>query len=143
VIQSQSFINNITTFVLQIRNAGIEKNFTRKNDIKIFYIDDEEDEIFVDTDDEYRELLKIASAKNRTGEPMVLKFVSMSKTRRGLESRRRSGGERRQMDLLAREVKASPGKVMKHQVKHFDTVSGKLWKINGGKNGLMKGKVSA
>jgi hypothetical protein len=33
--------------------------------VKVFYIDEEDDEIFVDTDDEYKELLKIASQKNK------------------------------------------------------------------------------
>ena len=93
-----------------IRNGGIEKNFARKSEVKVFYIDDEEDEIFVDTDDEYRELIKIASAKNKSGETMILKFVSISKTRRSQEARRRSCGERK-VDLLGREMKASPGKV--------------------------------
>merc|ERR1711963_111638 len=76
--------------------------------------------------DEYRELLKIASAKNKVGETMALTF---QKSRRGLESRRRSYGERRQLDLFGREVR-SPGKVMKHQLKHFDnTGGGKVWKM--------------
>jgi len=124
-----------------IRNGGIEKIFpTRKSEVKVFYVDDEDDEIFVDTDDEYRELLKIASAKNKNGEWMILKFVSVSKTRRNLELRRRSCGDRK-ADLLSREVKCSPGKVMKHQTKHFDTVSGKIWKINGGKRGKVPGKM--
>ena len=109
-----------------IRNGGIEKCFNRKSEVRVFYIDDEEDEIFVDTDDEYRELLKIASAKNKVGETMALTF---QKSRRGLDSRRRSYGERRQLDLFGREVR-SPGKVMKHQLKHFDnTGSGKAWKM--------------
>jgi len=124
-----------------IRNGGIEKIFpTRKSEVKVFYVDDEDDEIFVDTDDEYRELLKIASSKNKNGEWMILKFVSVSKTRRNLELRRRSCGDRK-ADLLSREVKCSPGKVMKHQTKHFDTVSGKIWKINGGKRGKVPGKM--
>ena len=38
----------------QIRNGGIEKSFSRKSEVKVFYVDEEEDEIFVDTDDEYR-----------------------------------------------------------------------------------------
>ena len=122
-----------------IRNGGIEKCFSRKSEVKVFYIDDEDDEIFVDTDDEYRELLKIASAKNKIGETMALKFISFPKSRRGLESRRRSCGERRQIDLFGREVK-SPGKVMKHQVKQFDTVGGgKVWKMNSSKSS--RGKV--
>jgi len=122
-----------------IRNGGIEKCFSRKSEVRVFYIDDEDDEIFVDTDDEYRELLKIASAKNKIGETMALKFISFPKSRRGLESRRRSCGERRQIDLFGREVK-SPGKVMKHQVKHFDTVGGgKVWKMNSSKTS--RGKV--
>lgn len=122
-----------------IRNGGIEKCFSRKSEVKVFYIDDEDDEIFVDTDDEYRELLKIASAKNKIGETMALKFISFPKSRRGLESRRRSCGERRQIDLFGREVK-SPGKVMKHQVKQFDTVGGgKVWKMNSSKTS--RGKV--
>merc|ERR1711963_1375797 len=76
--------------------------------------------------DEYRELLKIASAKNKVGETMALTF---QKSRRGLDSRRRSYGERRQLDLFGREVR-SPGKVMKHQLKHFDNSgSGKVWKM--------------
>ena len=109
-----------------IRNGGIEKCFNRKSEVRVFYIDDEEDEIFVDTDDEYRELLKIASAKNKAGETMALTF---QKSRRGLDNRRRSYGERRQLDLFGREVR-SPGKVMKHQLKHFDnTGSGKVWKM--------------
>ena len=29
---------------------------------------------------------------------------------------------------------------MKHQTKHFDTISGKVWKINGGKC-TMRGKI--
>lgn len=122
-----------------IRNSGIEKNFSRKSEVRVYYIDDEDDEIFVDTDDEYRELLNIALAKNKIGETMVLKFVSFSKARRSLESRRRSCGDRK-VDLLGREVKTSPGKVMKHQTKHFDTISGKVWKINGGKC-TMRGKI--
>ena len=123
-----------------IRNGGIEKCFGRKSEVKVFYIDDEDDEIFVDTDDEYRELLKIASAKNKIGETMTLKFVSFPKSRRGLESRRRSCGERRQVDLFGREFK-SPGKVMKHQLKQFDTVGGgKVWKMNSCKTGS-RGKV--
>jgi len=122
-----------------IRNGGIEKCFSRKSEVKVFYIDDEDDEIFVDTDDEYRELLKIASTKNKIGETMALKFISFPKSRRGLESRRRSCGERRQIDLFGREVK-SPGKVMKHQVKQFDTVGGgKVWKMNSSKSS--RGKV--
>ena len=109
-----------------IRNGGIEKCFNRKSEVRVFYIDDEDDEIFVDTDDEYRELLKIASAKNKVGETMALTF---QKSRRGLDSRRRSYGERRQLDLFGREVR-SPGKVMKHQLKHFDNSgSGKVWKM--------------
>merc|ERR1719430_2655460 len=124
-----------------IRNGGIEKCFSRKSEVKVFYIDDEDDEIFVDTDDEYRELLKIASAKNKIGETMALKFISFPKSRRGLESRRRSCGERRQVDLFGREVK-SPGKVMKHQLKQFDSVSGgKVWKMNSCKTGGSRGKV--
>merc|ERR1712013_102551 len=109
-----------------IRNGGIEKCFNRKSEVRVFYIDEEDDEIFVDTDDEYRELLKIASAKNKVGETMALTF---QKSRRGLDSRRRSYGERRQLDLFGREVR-SPGKVMKHQLKHFDNSgSGKVWKM--------------
>merc|ERR1712013_345594 len=109
-----------------IRNGGIEKCFNRKSEVRVFYIDDEDDEIFVDTDDEYKELLKIASAKNKVGETMALTF---QKSRRGLDSRRRSYGERRQLDLFGREVR-SPGKVMKHQLKHFDNSgSGKVWKM--------------
>ena len=43
--------------------------------------------------------------------------------------RERCYGERRQLDLFGREVR-SPGKVMKHQLKHFDnTGSGKVWKM--------------
>ena len=54
--------------------------------------------------------MNIALAKNKIGETMVLKFVSFSKARRSLESRRRSCGDRK-VDLLGREVKTSPGKV--------------------------------
>merc|ERR1719192_2652805 len=55
--------------------------------------------------------------------------LTFQKSRRGLDSRRRSYGERRQLDLFGREVR-SPGKVMKHQLKHFDnTGSGKAWKM--------------
>ena len=57
-----------------------------------------------------RELLNIALAKNKIGETMVLKFVSFSKARRSLESRRRSCGDRK-VDLLGREGNTSPGKV--------------------------------
>ena len=41
----------------QIRNGGIEKSFSRKSEVKVFYVDEEEDEIFVDTDDEYRSVM--------------------------------------------------------------------------------------
>ena len=41
----------------QIRNGGIEKSFSRKSEVKVFYVDEEEDEIFVDTDDEYRSVI--------------------------------------------------------------------------------------
>jgi len=122
-----------------IRNGGIEKNFPRKSEVKVFYIDEEEDEIFVDTDDEYKELLKIASQKNKDGNTMVLKFISVTKTRRHY-----GGYGDRKVDLLGREVKTSPGKVTKpNSSKHFDTVSGKIWKLNSGKNmrGKMPGKM--
>ena len=42
--------------------------------MKVFYIDEEEDEIFVDTDDEYKELLKIASQKNKVDQNRLLAF---------------------------------------------------------------------
>jgi len=119
-----------------IRNGGIEKNFPRKSEVKVFYIDEEDDEIFVDTDDEYKELLKIASQKNKDGDTMILKFISVTKTRRHYGDRK--------VDLLGREVKTSPGKVTKpNSSKHFDTVSGKIWKLNSGKNirGKMPGKM--
>jgi len=67
-----------------IRNGGIDKNFSRKNEIKLFYVDEEKDDIFVDTDDEYKELLKIAANKNKDGETMILNFVSVTKTKRHL-----------------------------------------------------------
>merc|ERR1711992_455768 len=67
-----------------IRNGGIEKSFPRKSEVKVFYIDEEDDEIFVDTDDEYKELLKIAANKNKDGETMILNFVSVTKTKRHL-----------------------------------------------------------
>eukprot|EP00092_Neocalanus_flemingeri_P006172 GFUD01006644.1.p1 GENE.GFUD01006644.1~~GFUD01006644.1.p1 ORF type:complete len:900 (+),score=293.58 GFUD01006644.1:52-2751(+) len=119
-----------------IRNGGIEKNFPRKSEVKVFYVDEEDDEIFVDTDDEYKELLKIASQKNKDGNTMVLKFISVTKTRRHY------GCGDRKVDLLGREVKASPGKVTKPNYnynKHFDAVSSKLWKLNSG--GHMRGKM--
>eukprot|EP00090_Calanus_glacialis_P013468 TRINITY_DN2213_c0_g1_i1.p1 TRINITY_DN2213_c0_g1~~TRINITY_DN2213_c0_g1_i1.p1 ORF type:complete len:895 (-),score=298.45 TRINITY_DN2213_c0_g1_i1:482-3166(-) len=119
-----------------IRNGGIEKNFPRKSEVKVFYIDEEDDEIFVDTDDEYKELLKIASQKNKDGNTMVLKFISVTKTRRHYGDRK--------VDLLGREVKTSPGKVTKpNSSKHFDSVSGRIWKLNSGKNmrGKMPGKM--
>jgi len=122
-----------------IRNGGIEKNFPRKSEVKVFYIDEEDDEIFVDTDDEYKELLKIASQKNKEGNTMILKFISVTKTRRHY-----GGYGDRKIDLLGREVKTSPGKVTKpSSSKHFDTVSGKIWKLNSGKNmrGKMPGKM--
>jgi len=119
-----------------IRNGGIEKSFPRKSEVKVFYIDEEDDEIFVDTDDEYKELLKIASQKNKDGNTMVLKFISVTKTRRHYGDRK--------VDLLGREVKTSPGKVTKpNSSKHFDSVGGKIWKLNSGKNmrGKMPGKM--
>jgi len=119
-----------------IRNGGIEKSFPRKSEVKVFYIDDEDDEIFVDTDDEYKELLKIASQQNKNGQTMVLKFISVTKTRRNYGDRK--------IDLLGREVKTSPGKVTKpNSGKHFDSVGGKIWKLNSGKNmrGKMPGKM--
>jgi len=119
-----------------IRNGGIEKNFARKSEVKVFYIDEEDDEIFVDTDDEYKELLKVASQKNKDGFTMVLKFIGVTKTRRHYSDRK--------VDLLGREVKTSPGKITKaHTSKHLDSVSGKIWKLNNGKSmrGKMPGKM--
>jgi len=119
-----------------IRNGGIEKSFPRKSEVKVFYIDEEDDEIFVDTDDEYKELLKIASQQNKDGKTMVLKFISVTKTRRHYGDRK--------VDLLGREVKMSPGKVTKpNSAKHFDSVGGKIWKLNSGKSmrGKMPGKM--
>ena len=79
-----------------------------------------------------RELLNIALAKNKIGETMVLKFVSFSKARRSLESRRRSCGDRK-VDLLGRKGGTTHPfifnlniQVMKHQTKHFDTTSGSV-----------------
>ena len=46
---------------------------------------------------------------------MVLKFVTLAKTRRGLGDRRRSCGERK-VDVLGREIKSSPGKVSRKGV---------------------------
>ena len=67
---------------------------------------------------------------------MVLKFISVTKTRRHYGDRK--------VDLLGREVKTSPGKVTKpNSSKHFDSVGGKIWKLNSGKNmrGKMPGKM--
>ena len=37
----------------------------RKNDLKVYYVDEEKDEIFVDSDDEYKEVLKVAAERNK------------------------------------------------------------------------------
>lgn len=34
-------------------------------DVRIFYTDEENDDIFVGSDDEYKELLKVAALKNK------------------------------------------------------------------------------
>ena len=34
-------------------------------DVRIFYTDEENDDIFVGSDDEYKELLKVATLKNK------------------------------------------------------------------------------
>ena len=34
-------------------------------DVRIFYTDEEDDDIFVGCDDEYKELIKIAAMKNK------------------------------------------------------------------------------
>ena len=54
---SQSPTDVLRVLSDQIRNGGIEKSFSRKSEVKVFYVDEEEDEIFVDTDDEYRSVM--------------------------------------------------------------------------------------
>merc|ERR1711923_362957 len=41
-------------------------------DSKIFYTDEENDDIFVGSDDEYKELIKVTINKNKDGYPMVI-----------------------------------------------------------------------
>ena len=48
---------------------------------------------------------------------MVLKFVSLAKTRRGPGERRRSCGK---VDVLGREIKSSPGKVRQEGVAFWE-----------------------
>ena len=48
---------------------------------------------------------------------MVLKFVSLAKTRRGPGDRRRSCGK---VDVLGREIKSSPGKVRQEGVAFWE-----------------------
>jgi len=105
-----------------VRNSGLEKTFSRKSEVKVFYVDEEEDEIFVDTDDEYRAMIKVAAEKNKGDLAMVLNLLSVCKTRRN------------RVDLLAREVKGSPGKIKKNHMspnpKHstYETLVSKVWK---------------
>lgn len=109
-----------------IRNGGIEKFImNRKNDLKVYYVDDEKDEIFVDSDDEYKEVLKVAAERNKEGKTMILNFIGTSKTRR-------TPGERK-LDILARE-KTYTGKVMKQgSIKNIELAGGKLIKVNTGR----------
>jgi len=109
-----------------IRNGGIEKFImNRKNDLKVYYVDEEKDEIFVDSDDEYKEVLKVAAERNKDGKTMILNFIGTSKTRR-------TPGERK-LDILARE-KTYTGKVMKQgTIKNIELAGGKLLKVNTGR----------
>lgn len=102
-----------------IKNSGLERAFSRKSEVKVFYVDEEEDEIFVDTDDEYKEMIKVAAEKKKTG-TMVLNLLSVARTRRG------------KVDLLAREARGSPGKITKKntntKVSTYETLVNKVWK---------------
>jgi len=107
-----------------IRKSGIEKKLNRKSEVRVFYVDEEDDEIFVDSDDEYKELLRLTSLRNKEGNTMELKFINTSKTRKS------------KVDLLAREVRSSPGKVIKKQSnsanKHSgnDSLGSKAWRLH-------------
>jgi len=72
------------------------------SDMRLFYTDEENDEIFVGSDDEYKEMIKVAKAKNLAGVPMVIKCV-----------RRISKKDGKKNDVLSRDCKNSPGKVTK------------------------------
>jgi len=73
-------------------------------DSKIFYTDEENDDIFVGSDDEYKELIKVTINKNKDGYPMVINCVKRS-------TGNRKDGKRN--DVLGRDCKTSPGKVIK------------------------------
>ena len=96
-------------------------------DVRIFYTDEEDDDIFVGCDDEYKELIKIAAMKNKVwlalkvfdkkvqcdddfcsqeGFPMVVNFLGQAKRNSISRKEKRS-------DPLGRDSRTSPGKVMK------------------------------
>jgi len=75
-------------------------------DPRMFYTDEEDDDIFVGSDDEYKEMVKVAINKNKEGFPMVINCVKKNGKKDG-----------RKADLLSRDSKTSPGKVTKFSPK--------------------------
>ena len=47
------------------QHEKIGRNLRQMTDVRIFYTDEENDDIFVGSDDEYKELLKVAALKNK------------------------------------------------------------------------------
>ena len=47
------------------QHERVGRNIRQMTDVRIFYTDEENDDIFVGSDDEYKELLKVAALKNK------------------------------------------------------------------------------
>ena len=95
-------------------------------DVRIFYTDDENDDIFVQEEEEYKELIKYAAMKNKVkraekmldnvvimddicsqeGCALVVNFLGQAKRNSISRKEKRS-------DPLGRDSRTSPGKVMK------------------------------
>lgn len=88
----------------------VERNLRHMTDVRIFYTDEENDDIFVGSDDEYKELLKVAAMKNKEGYPLVVNFLGQAK-------RNSISKKEKKSDLLGRDSRTSPGKVMKSMTK--------------------------
>ena len=52
-------------FSLSPQHERVGRSLRQTTDVRIFYTDDENDDIFVGSDDEYKELIKIAAMKNK------------------------------------------------------------------------------
>ena len=87
-------------YLWQFKRNDINKHGMK--DMRLLYTDEENDQICIGSDDEYKEFLKVAKTKNDEGLPMVIKCI-----------RRSNRKESKKNDVLGRDCKNSPGKVTK------------------------------